>query len=658
MRPDSIGFFWQELPRERGRNAVARVMPAIPETGWAPPRDYPNLSAADVLSIDTETYDPELLEHGPGWARGKGHIVGVSIATRDGGRWYFPIRHEVESEYNLDPAHTLAWLRDTLARPVPVIGANLLYDVGWLRQEGVRITGPLHDVQFAEALLGERNRTALEVLAQKYLGENKETSLLYQWCADYYGGKADPKQRANIYRAPPRLVGPYAEMDADLPLRILPHQWPQLVSTQQTHVYELECDLIPLLIEMRFAGVRVDIGRAEQLRDELVLKERDKHAQLRALVGFDVNVNAAESISQAFDRQGITYGRTATGKPSFTKGFLETIEHPVAECILGIRRLEKLRSTFVESYILGSHVNGKVYGQFHPLRGDAGGTRSGRFASSTPNLQNIPSRDEELAPRTRAIFVPDEGHKQWRRFDYSQIEYRKLVHFAIGPGSDEARQRYINDPETDYHEYTIALLKEKAGITLARKPAKIINFGLIYGMGLPKLIRTLNLDRKAGKELFDAYHKGVPFARATMEATIKKALEDGYITTVFGRRSHFDLWEPSDYDQQGVPLPYDLAIRTYGYRIQRAMAHKALNRQLQGSAADLQKLALRECWRNGVFAAIGVPRLIVHDEADFSDPGGCDDGFREFKRISETVIPLRVPVIADEEVGPNWGEVS
>lgn len=661
-RSDAHGMFWEDVISVRGEKAV-RPQPPIPDTGWLPPTYFPDLSTAPVISIDCETKDPELLTHGPGWARGKGHIVGVSVGVPGNYRWYFPMRHEIEAEDNMPPEQVLAWLRDTLANPnQPKVGANLMYDVGWLKHEGVEVFGDLVDVQYAEALLNESAEVALEVMAQKYLGEGKQSNLLYKWCSDFYGGAATGKQRANIYRTPPRLAGPYAESDADLPLRLAVLLHPLLEKEGLLHLFAMECGLIPLMVAMRFAGVSVDIGKAETLRSELSAREVIAQAKLDSQVGFKVDINTSASLAKAFDSVGIPYAKTTKGNPSFTKEFLKTVSHPLADQIREIRKLSKLRGTFVESYILDSHINGKVYGQFHLLRSDEGGTRSGRFSSSTPNLQNLPSRDEELAPLVRGIFIPDTGHKQWRKYDYSQIEYRFLVHYAIGPGSDEARARYNSDPDTDYHEWTLDLIAPMAGWDVStperrkpyRKPTKNVNFGMIYGMGEPTLASQLGLSKKEAKVFFKAYDQGVPFAKPTMKAAMEEAQKLGIITTILGRRSRFDLWEPTSWGDHSIALPYEKAILQYS-QMQRAHTHKALNRRLQGSAADLMKMAMWKCWKDGIFAATGVPRLTVHDENDFSDPGGNEEAFGEMKRVMETALPLRIPVRADCDIGPSWG---
>lgn len=663
MRFDSIGLFWEDKPTGRKANKLDRPMPSIPETGWLPPTTLPNLDDAVVISLDTETYDPELLDHGPGWARNKGHVIGVSIGAADRygnrGKWYFPIRHETMPEHNWDAEVVFHWLRHVLSNPkVPKVGANLQYDIGWLRHEGVEVAGELVDVQYAEALLDEAALVELETLGQKYLNEGKESNKLYEWLSDWFGGKPNGTMRKYLYKAPPCLVGPYAESDADLPLRLAQVMFPLLEKENLLSLFQMECKLIRLMVDMRFEGVQVDVDKADQLRETLQVRSDNILDELRRKVGFDVNVNAPDSLAMVFDELGLGYSRTAKGNPSFTKGFLETVDHPVAEMIREVRKCDKLRGTFIESYILNSHINGKVYGSFHQLRGEGGGTRSGRFSSSAPNLQNIPSRDDELAPMIRGLFIPDPGHVAWRKYDYSQIEYRMLIHYAIGDAGDKIRQYFNANPDTDYHVYAQEVVQQATGVLIDRKPIKNINFGLIYGMGVATLAQGLKMSKKEASSLMDAYFQGVPFAKPTMDAAMEEAQKLGVITTVLGRKSRFDLWEPSDWGDQRIALPYEKALRSYGGKIQRAYTHKALNRRLQGSAADLMKVAMLKCYEDGVFDVTGVPRLTVHDELDFSDPGGKDEAFKEMKHIMETALPLNVPVKAVGEIGPDWGHVK
>ncbi len=667
MRADSIGFFWQDLPARRGDRRHARPLPPIPETGWRPPTEFPNLAAAKIISLDTETYDPYLVDQGkekargPGWSRESGHMVGFSIGV-DGGKWYFPLRHEVEPEYNLDPAQCLKWAAHVLGDERPKTGANLTYDVGWFRQEGVTVGGPLYDVQFAEALLNsEAPNVALEILAGKYLGKGKTTDFLYEWCADAYGGQVNARQRKNIYRCSPRMIGPYGEDDADLPLQIIKKQWPELARLGLVDLFNMECSLINLLIEMRYVGCPVDVEYFERLREEFMGEIETFKGQIKHTVGFDVNTNSANHLSKAFDTLGLPYGRTApsknypNGQPSFTADFLDTVDHPFADMVRQVKGREKLVGTFIESYILNSHVNSVVHGQFHPLRGDKNGTRSGRFSGSTPNLQNIPVRTEE-GRRIRKGFVALKG-TVWRKFDYSQIEYRLLAHHAVGQGAEEIRQRYIADPRTDYHDMTRALIYVLTQLELERGPTKTINFGLIYGMSQREMARRLHLSPSAGADLFTKYHKAVPFAKETMDDCSNFAKRNGYIDTILGRRSLFEKWGPADFDADAPALSMEAAMRRYG-RIQRAFTHRALNRKLQGGNADIIKTALVKCWKDGIFAETGVPRLTVHDELDFIDYGGRGAAFREMHHIMESCVKLRVPIICDLEIGPNWGDVK
>lgn len=672
-RHDCIGMFWQDIKPDRKKGERApRQLAEIPETGWRPPRYYPNLSAARVLSFDLETYDPELDDHGPGFARGKGHIAGFSLGTEDGYRWYFPIRHTIEPQYNLDPDHSLAYLKDTLSDPKQMkIGANLIYDVGWCRQEGIKVEGELFDVQFAEALLDDRARVNLEALAQKYLGEGKTTNLLQKWIMDSYAPPKD-KWRKDIYRTSPRLVGPYGEGDADLPIRLAPILNEELWRHGLAGLFKMECGLINLLVAMRFAGVSVDLDRAEQLRELLEKRAIEKSAELKAYSGVEVNVNAGASVAKAFDKFGIKYPRTAkskqhpNGQPSFRSEWLKTVDHPLARFIIDIRRCYKLKNTFVEGYVLNGHVNGKLYCSFHPLRGEGGGTIVGRFSSSDPNLQNIPVRDPELGKPIRAIFKKDPGHKQWRHLDYSQIQFRYLVHFAVGPGADEARLRYHQKPETDYHDMVKGMVEDETGQEWDRRPIKNLNFGLAFGMGNAKAGASTGLKDEKLKHFLEAYHKGIPYAKSTMKWIMEVANKTGIVRTILGRMSRFDLYEPDVGFGQDIPtnpvtgkpyppLPYEDAIRQYG-RVRKAMLHTSLARLLQGSEGDTIKSALYRCWTEGVYDYIGVPRLLVHDEVNHSDDGSAqEDAWEYMHHVMETTVKAKVPIIVDADWGPDWG---
>ncbi len=517
----------------------------------------------------------------------------------------------------------------------------------------MNVSGKLYDVQFAEALIDENSKVNLEALGRKYCGIGKEVDILKEWCMGYYGG-GQKSWRKDVHRAPVSLVGAYGEMDAALPLMVIKEQFPILANEGLLDLFEMECKLIRILIDMRFAGVSIDIPYAEKLRDKLVLDVKEVQDRVDKMAGFAVNVNASDSLAKAFRHLSLDFPLTEKGAPSFVKEFLENHDHEFANAVTELRGIEKLRGTFVEGYLLGSHVNGKVHGSFHPLMGTEGGAKTGRFSSSDPNLQNIPVRHGK---EVRRSFIYDAGHKQWRKYDYSQIEYRFLAHFAVGEGADVIRQRYADDPNTDYHQAIIELIVALTTVLLERGPAKNINFGLVYGMGLDKLAKDLKLAVAHAKELLKAYHKGVPFVKTTMQAVSDFANENGYNLTILGRRTRFNLWEPDGYNKKGVGMPYDQAIARYG-QVKRANLYKALNYKLQGSAADMMKAGMVKCYEDGIFDVTGIPRLTVHDELDFSDTGNSEEAFKEMRHIMQTIIPLKVPVVCDLEIGANWGDVK
>lgn len=650
------------------KQALLRVPPHAPDTGWRAPREFPNLSGASVIGFDLERREDDW-DNGPGWRRGKAVTCGFSLAAKDRlgnrGAWYFPMRHAVEPEHNLNPDTCLAYLRHTLQTPnIPKVGANLLYDIGSLTDDNIFVQGQLHDIQFAEALLHSDGEVNLDWLGSKYLQTGKDTNTLYDWCATAYGGKPNASQRGNIWRAPPKLVGPYGERDASLPIDILEKQWPLLAKDQQLDIYRMECDLIPLLIKMRLAGIRVDVDAAQQLYDSLAFDIGVQYDKIKIGYTEIESVNSPEDIAKLFDYAEIKYPRTEHGNPSFRKDWLKNLDHPLADLINETREMEKIRGTFLRNYILQKNINGVLYCMFNPLRGDKDGTITGRFSSSYPNLQNIPVRTE-LGKKIRKIFIMDLGHICIEKNDMSQQEYRDLAHFAVDKGDGSAqrlRDEYNQNPDTDYHTRTQRMTKEIAGVDIERRPIKNMNFGLVYGMQEKKLIRQNGFSPEAGKTIFKAYHEANPYVRPTMDAAAAEMQQYGYITTILGRRIKFNYWEPMFRDfkeARPIPLPFEMAIRTYGPHIKRAGEHKAINYRLQGSNADQIKKGMVDCYNAGVYEYCGVPRLQVHDELVHSVPDqspAVTEALKEMRHILETCIPhMSVPVRVDFKRGPNWG---
>lgn len=651
-------LFW--MPDEKVIKPVKRPMPPIPNTGWKVPSYFPDLSRAKAIALDTETYDPYLLEAGPGWSRGDGvgHIIGVSVATDCGYKGYFPIRHVLGG--NMNPQAVLDWLKVELGRPHQVkVGLNLTYDIGWLRNEGVLVKGIAYDCGFAEALIDETAQQNLEALGQKYMGEGKESNGMYKWLADAYGGTANGTQRANMYRCPIELAGPYAESDATLPLAVLQRQWPILLREGLMNVFQMECKLIPLMIAMRFRGVRVDLPYANRLRDELEEQAAIKTMELRAQCGFAVNVNSGQDLAKAFDKFGYEYPTTEVGNPSFTATFMKTQTHSLASHITELKELIKMRSTFVEGYILNKNVNGRLHCTFRQLKSEGGGTVSGRFSSSDPNLQNIPIRTK-LGARIRGAFVP-EYNETWKSLDLSSIEYRILAHFAVGPGSEAVRAAFRADPTLDFHQLVCDMINGLTGVGISRKSTKTINFGLLYGMGLDKLAISLQLPADKSKELVDSYFEASPYVAKTLEHYANEASREGYVSTFLGRKARFDFWVPNNRNGRSkTPYPREKAVEIYGPNLQRVGLHKAVNRVLQGSAADCLKASMLKYWESGLQDVMPM-LLTVHDENCFSFDGSKlhQEALLEARHQMENPFPgLHVPLLSSCDSGLSWGTVG
>ena len=619
----------------------------LPKSNWKPPTDLPDLSSSKVISLDVETHDPNLMTQGPGGVRHDGKLVGISVATDTGYVGYFPIAHEGGD--NLDSGAVLRWARATLGGEQDKVGANLLYDLEWLRQAGVQVNGRLRDIQVAEPLLDEEKDGgySLNNLAKFYLNQEKDEEAL-RAAAKSFG--VDPK--GGLWKLPARYVGPYAEADARLPLEIWALQEIQLKEQGLWDIFELESRLLNVILDMRFKGVRIDTDRAEQLNDECLSREAALLTKLRDDCGIVIEPWSADELSKAFDKLGIWYPRTQRGNPSFTSDWLNNHDHEFAKGIAEWRKVNKMRRDFIEGICLKQQYNGRIHAQFHALRKDSDGTRTGRFSSSTPNLQQIPARDEYWGPLIRGLFLPDEG-QQWACLDYSQQEPRVLVHYAnrLGlKGAADAVAQYTEDADTDFHQ----VVADMAGIT--RKHAKTINLGMFYGMGIYKLSQEPGMEQHDAKPIFEQYHNRVPFVRQLAHQCTRSANQKGFIKTLLGRHRHFNLFEPADsrntWPNRETPLNRDAAMDVWkGRPLRRSFTHKALNALIQGSSADMTKKAMLDLYDEGV-----VPHITVHDELDFSVTDSVQAN--KYRDIMESCVELEVPLKVDVEIGPNWGDIK
>lgn len=621
---------------------------------------FPDFANHGIISVDCEGWDPELKEKGPGWHRDDTYISGVAIATEGGHRHYYAVGHPGEGNMNADKVFD--WLQVQLGRAdQPKVGAHLLYDIGFLGQEGVDVKGPIWDIQNAEPLLNENKFTySLDSLSKQYLGIGKNDEELDEWIRNNINEK-DAKRNPKRYiaKTPVHIATPYALADVDYPLRIFAAQRPELERQGLWNIFQIESRLIPLLYRMRKRGVPVNVRRAEEMLGRLRAEQRIAQAEIDRIAGRETPVWAADALSRAFDAVGLPYPRTPkTDKPSFTKPFLERVDHVLPKLVLEVRRLDKMCGTFLEGCIIDAHHNGRVYCQFNQQRSDDGGAVSGRFSSSNPNLQFIPERTDE-GKLIRTIFEAEPGCR-WAKPDYSQIEFRLMVHDAASlnlPGAAEIARQYHDDPATDFHEVVAEIVYGDDFTDAQRKRGKTINFGIAFGEGKDKLAGQLGLGIQEALAIIAEYHRKVPFMSRLADGASKLAAVQGQIETLLGRLRRFP-WGKTKWNADGTNTTITFPTRVPGSK--RVFTHKALNARIQGSAADVMKKAMVDLDASGVLddPALGVPHLTVHDELDFSyeDSPRGEECMREVQEIMETTVQLLVPLRVDLSCGPNWGD--
>jgi DNA polymerase I-like protein with 3'-5' exonuclease and polymerase domains len=610
------------------------------DSDWTPPSRFPNLKDAKEIAIDLETKDPEIKVKGPGWPTMNGNVIGVSVATEDF-KGYYPVAHEAGG--NMDIRMVLNWVQDICRSNAIKVFHNASYDIGWLRAHGVVVYGQIADTMIAAALIDENRRTySLNALSVDYLSELKSEAGLRE-AAEDWGIDA----KGEMYKLPAKFVGPYAEQDAVLTYKLWQRFKTEITRQDLTDVWELEMELLPLLIQMRAHGVRVDLDGAEKLKKEFLEKEKKALFKIKKAAGIDVDIWAARSIAKAFDKLKIPYTLTEKSKePSFTQNWLTNCKEPIAQLIREAREVNKFHSTFIDSIFKFEH-NGRIHAEINQLKGDAGGTVSGRLSYAHPNLQQIPARNKDLGPKIRSLFLPDKMGR-WASFDYSQQEPRLVVHYAasIGfNGTEELIQAYENE-NTDFHQ-TVA---DMAGIP--RSQAKTINLGIFYGMGKNKLSKELGIGKEQAEQILAEYNQKVPFVKQLANRAMDSADKNGAIWTIKGRKCRFNMWEPSSFGLH-KSTTFEDAVNKYGKNaIKRAGTYKSLNRLIQGSAADQVKKAMIECAKQNF-----IPLIQIHDELCFSIPyERLEPACKQIKKIMEHCIPeLKVPSKVDIATGMNWG---
>jgi len=632
---------------------------------WFPPEHLPDLSGEKIIAIDVETRDPNLINLGPGWSRKDGNLIGIAVAASE---WsaYLPIAHEGGG--NMAKDLVLRWLQDQLNHGMSVVFHNAQYDLGWLLTEGIEVKGTILDTMIAAPLLDEnRFSYSLNALGATYLGQRKAEDELRR-AAHQHGVDA----KAEMWKLPAGRVAEYAEMDASLTLRLWHVLHKKLIEDDCERILDVELSLLPMIFEMRRRGVKVDVDKAEQTKTFLEGKEKKLLKEIKDDSDIHLEPWNAKSLAMVFDNLGLSYQRTAkSDAPSFTKHFLKSHDHPIARKILEVREYNKANTTFVDT-ILNHQYNGRIHCQFNQLRSDEGGTVSGRFSSSNPNLQQVPSRHPEIKSLIRGLFVPEEGCR-WGSFDYSAQEPRWLMHYAsLTPATrDNERVKEIVDlyqkDDLDFHQ----LVADMAGVE--RNHAKTINLGIMYGMGIGKLAQTLgDIPFKEAKTLRNEYDEKVPFIRGLASSVMDIASKRAEIRTLLGRKCRFPMRELKGYSKEYkkpihadkleerwvdvLNTPIEERDKNWASmnpeRYQVAFVYKALNRLIQASAADQTKQAMKDCMDRGHW-----PMLTVHDELCFSIES--DEQVTEIKKVMETCAPgLTIPSKVDVGLGENWGSAK
>ena len=670
-----------------------------------------DLQDVDTVAIDIETYDPNLKTKGLGAIRKDGFITGVAVATGKD-TVYFGLHHSDKTTSKEEEKEFWDQLNKKLLQNSNIIKVfhNAIYDVCWLRSvTGKMLKGRLVDTMVAASVIDEnRFKYSLDALSKDYLNDSKYKYDLYEKAA--IEGIKDPM--SNMHKLSYGLVKVYAKQDVDLTLKLWNLFNKKLDKTLYTkaennkvytcrNIFELETRLFPCLVDMKFKGVRIDTQKLEHLGKRLRRRRDNLLSIIKKHTGLKLQLWAATSIKQLLDNRKITkFEKTPkSGMPKLPKDFLKTHEDRFLRMVSKAREADKAVNTFIEG--LKSYIyKGRIHADINQIKGDGGGTVTGRFSMSNPNLQQIPSKGY-IGKKMRQLFIPEEGHT-WGSFDYSQQEPRIVVHYAIKHGlseTEDLKERF-DDDKADFHQVVADMAK------ISRKQAKTINLGLFYGMGKGKLQAELNLDKAQAKTLFDTYHRKVPFVKELSDNLIRFAAKHKLIFTLEDRFCRFDKYESvnkrwdnnkrkfQEWDPEAVEIKQsDGKIKYKGDWItpklftreeawtkfkllfnakskekveqlteeQRqdwfknyfspAFTYKALNRLVQGSAADMTKKAMVLLYEKGI-----VPHIQIHDELCVSIKD--QETRNTIQKIMETAITLEINNKVDYEEGTNWGNIK
>lgn len=617
-----------------------------PQSTWAPPVRFPDLSDAKVISLDTENRDPLLKSKGPSFIRKQGHVAGIGVATDTGFRGYFPIGHALGG--NLDKEVVSRWLRDTCKVDRDYVFTNAPYDVGWLSTLGVDVKGRWHDISIMATLLDEEDPKgySLDSIGRRYVGRGKDETKLREAAREY---GVDPK--ADLWKLPAKFVGTYGEADPVLTLEAYVKLLEELKRQDLGKIYDLELRVTPVLYKMWRQGIRVDHDYAVQLNERWLVEEKSLLSQLKMSVD---DIWSNEVVVNFCDKRGIKYPRTEKGNPSITKDFMEHNGHPDLLPLRKVRAINRTRSTYLEQNLIEDTFEGRIFPQYVQLATDEGGTRTGRLACKNPNAQQFPKRSRLFdAKSIRKCLVPEEG-KLWAKFDYWSQEPTLQCHYGLlydYPSAVAVRDKFAQGIKL----YTF--IEEATGGRCNYDQAKEVVLGRSYGMGAPLMAERMGISVLECEDILNAFDAAVPFIAGLSELADQMAKQRGWIRTIMGRKRHFNLYARRSYkDENGQWVRYKgpgralerwLADGFTAAQVERAFTYKAFNALIQGGSADQTKMSLVL-----INEQLGLPQMTVHDEISKSV---VDE--REaliMKEIMQTSIELRCPVRADMELGKSW----
>jgi DNA polymerase-1 len=598
------------------------------------------LAAQPMISVDTETTHVS-----PRCAS----IVGYSFAYRPEEAFYVPVRGPA-GERVLDPALALEALRPVLENPaIRKIGQNLKYDIIVLRAAGVRLAGVDFDTMVASYLLDAGGRSHnLDELAQKYLNHTTIT-------IDQLIGKGRDQKRMD--EVPVAQVATYAAEDADIPLRIQPILAARLADMQLTELNQtVEVPLIDVLADMEFTGVRVNPQRLAELSTRYGERLKQLECEIEELAGHPLNIGSPKQLAQVlFQELGLPVVKKTKTGPSTDADVLEQLaeSHALPAKIVEYRQYSKLKNTYVDALpAMIQEETGRVHASFNQVV-----AATGRLSSSDPNLQNIPIRTDE-GREIRSAFIAGSsprsgeglGEGRWKLLsaDYSQIELRILAHYSEDPALCQAFDR-----DEDVHTLVAGQVfgVPPGEVTSAmRRSAKAVNFGVIYGQSPFGLAKTLGISQEDAARFIDGYFATYRGVANFMLRTLDECRRQGYVSTILGRRRAIQGVRPPDKLSLGTDepsrRPLNLPERT------------AVNSVIQGSAADMIKLAMIAIWRRLRDEPIEAKMILqIHDELVFEvAPKDIDRLAAMVQHEMRSVLPLRVPLKVDVKSGDNWAE--